>query len=87
MLKNLLDACGAAVAYFCCGYAFAFGDDPDLRSAASTDDRGTTLIGWGNFFARGDIDFPFTFSVYFRSSLRDSSIQWLSIVSGLAKTS
>jgi ammonium transporter, Amt family len=27
MLKNLLDACGAAIAYFCVGYAFAFGGD------------------------------------------------------------
>ena len=25
MLKNLLDACGAAVAFFCVGYGFAFG--------------------------------------------------------------
>ena len=25
MLKNLLDACGAAIAFFCVGYAFAFG--------------------------------------------------------------
>ena len=26
MLKNLLDACGAGIAFYCTGFAFAFGD-------------------------------------------------------------
>lgn len=48
MLKNLLDACGAAVAFFLVGYAFAFGgNDPD-----STD---KTFIGTTNFFLM-DVD-------------------------------
>ncbi|KAL3923137.1 MAG: hypothetical protein SGILL_001829 [Bacillariaceae sp.] len=43
MLKNLLDACGAALAFFLIGYAFAFGGDDDLdatgkKTFAGTDD-------------------------------------------------
>lgn len=39
MLKNLLDACGAALAFFCVGYAFAFGGDANSK----------TFIGTSNF--------------------------------------
>lgn len=56
MLKNLLDACGAALAYFCIGYAFAFGGDSDGSQEAST-----TFIGLRNFFGQGEIDLPFYF--------------------------
>lgn len=42
MLKNLLDACGAALAFFMVGYAFAFGGQ-DTTTA-------TTFIGTENFF-------------------------------------
>mmetsp|Transcript_4116 Transcript_4116/g.6025 ORF Transcript_4116/g.6025 Transcript_4116/m.6025 type:complete len:537 (-) Transcript_4116:80-1690(-) len=42
MLKNLLDACGAALGFFSVGYAFAFGGQFDR------DD--TTFIGSTNFF-------------------------------------
>ncbi|CAB9521577.1 Ammonium transporter 1 member [Seminavis robusta] len=56
MLKNLLDACGAAIAYFCVGYGFAFGGD----STAT----GTTFIGTENFFGTGDIDLPVFFFQY-----------------------
>ena len=56
MLKNLLDACGAAIAYFCVGYAFAFGDDPDSTA--------TTFIGTNNFFAKGEISYPVYFFQY-----------------------
>mmetsp|Transcript_2801 Transcript_2801/g.6263 ORF Transcript_2801/g.6263 Transcript_2801/m.6263 type:complete len:547 (-) Transcript_2801:36-1676(-) len=45
MLKNLLDACGAAVAYFCFGYAFAFGDGSNPNG----------FIGTTNFFLM-DVD-------------------------------
>ena len=57
MLKNLLDAAGAAVAFYCVGFAFAFGGD-DLSTT------GTTFIGLSNFFGRGDIDMPFYFFQY-----------------------
>ena len=56
MLKNLMDACGAAIAYFCVGYAFAFGGD-----ATAT---GTTFIGTENFFGTGDIHLPTFFFQY-----------------------
>jgi len=32
MLKNLLDACGSALAYYSVGYGFAYGGDPDTKS-------------------------------------------------------
>jgi len=40
MLKNLLDVCGSALAYFSVGYAFSFGDDRDEK----------TFVGNKNFF-------------------------------------
>ena len=42
MLKNLLDTCGAAIAFFMVGYAFAFGGQDTTT--------GTTFIGTENFF-------------------------------------
>jgi len=45
MLKNLLDACGAALAFFCVGYAFAFGGHGDPLANTKT-----TFIGTSNFF-------------------------------------
>mmetsp|Transcript_28338 Transcript_28338/g.47023 ORF Transcript_28338/g.47023 Transcript_28338/m.47023 type:complete len:538 (-) Transcript_28338:125-1738(-) len=49
MLKNLLDACGAAVAYFCFGYAFAFGDGSNPNG----------FIGTTNFFLMDVDDYAF----------------------------
>jgi Amt family ammonium transporter len=46
MLKNLLDACGAAVGFYCFGYAFAFGGSTASGSP-------TTFIGNTNFFLMG----------------------------------
>ena len=48
MLKNLLDACGAALAFFILGYAIAFGGDD-----ASIPKK--TFIGTTNFFLM-DVD-------------------------------
>jgi Ammonium Transporter Family len=65
MLKNLLDAAGAAVSYYCFGYAFAFGGD-------GSETGGTRLFGLEHFFSRGDIDLPFYFFQYtfFAASVR-----------------
>jgi len=43
MLKNLLDACGAAIGFYAFGYAFAFGGSTRTGSP-------TTFIGNSNFF-------------------------------------
>jgi len=43
MLKNLLDACGAAIGFYAFGYAFAFG-------GSTVDGSPTTFIGTDNFF-------------------------------------
>jgi Amt family ammonium transporter len=51
MLKNLMDACVACVAFYTVGYGFAFG-------------QGGTYIGQANFFGRGDIDLAFWFFQY-----------------------
>ena len=54
MLKNLLDSCGSAVAFFAVGYAFAFGGD----------NSGKTFIGTTNFFLVGVEDLAFWFFQY-----------------------
>ncbi|VEU33823.1 unnamed protein product [Pseudo-nitzschia multistriata] len=63
MLKNLLDACGAALAFYLVGYAFAFGRD--LDTPEPTSDR-TTFVGTQNFVSVGSSPafwfFEFTFS-------------------------
>jgi ammonium transporter, Amt family len=67
MLKNLLDACGAAVAYFCVGYAFAFGGDKTPSAwtdHSATEDTGTTFVGLENFFGIGVHDMSFFFFQY-----------------------
>jgi ammonium transporter, Amt family len=46
MLKNLLDACGAAIAFFSVGYAFAFGGQGESDQI--------TFAGTSNFFNIGD---------------------------------
>jgi hypothetical protein len=52
MLKNLLDACGAAVAFFTVGYAFAFGG----QNAESPD---KSFVGYENFFLVNVDDYAF----------------------------
>ena len=60
MLKNLLDACGAALAFFLVGYAFAFGGQTDENHTA------TTLLGSKEFLTVGPSAafwfFQYTFS-------------------------
>jgi len=51
MLKNLLDAAGAAIAYFCFGYGFAFGGD--FSRDYTSDQESVTFIGLDNFFGTG----------------------------------
>ena len=53
MLKNLLDACGASLAFYAVGYAFAFGGQNDTEDI--------TFIGSKNFFSMGDVDQGFWF--------------------------
>lgn len=52
MLKNLLDACGAAVAFFTIGYAFAFGGMDETSPHKD-------FIGNTNFFLMNVTDFAF----------------------------
>ena len=51
MLKNLLDACGAALGFYSVGYAFAYG--------GSFEGGKTTFIGNANFFLMGVDDYVF----------------------------
>lgn len=51
MLKNLLDACGAALGFFLLGYAFAFGGQDDRDDV--------TFIGTSNFLNTGKVDMSF----------------------------
>lgn len=50
MLKNLLDACGAALGFYAFGFAFAYGH---------REGEGTSFIGTNNFFLMGDVDYSF----------------------------
>mmetsp|Transcript_113422 Transcript_113422/g.169654 ORF Transcript_113422/g.169654 Transcript_113422/m.169654 type:complete len:524 (-) Transcript_113422:73-1644(-) len=58
MLKNLLDACGSAIAFYLVGYAFAFGGQNDSAK--------TSFIGTTDFVSVGDSAafwfFQYTFS-------------------------
>jgi len=56
MLKNLLDACGAAVAFYCIGFAFAFGGQDEVV--------GNTFLGYQNFFLMGSVNPAFFFFEY-----------------------
>lgn len=56
LLKNVMDACGAAIAFFAVGYALAFGgDDPN---------KGFTFVGNDSFFLTGNVDFGLWFFQY-----------------------
>ncbi|KAL3912372.1 MAG: hypothetical protein SGARI_001193 [Bacillariaceae sp.] len=61
MLKNLLDACGAAIAWFLIGYAFAFGGDDNEASFSQK-----TFLGTEDFASVGSNSafwfFQYTFS-------------------------
>jgi len=52
MLKNLLDACGASLAFFTVGYAFAFGGTDE-----TSPDK--TFVGNANFFLMNVDDLAF----------------------------
>jgi ammonia channel protein AmtB len=56
MIKNLLDACGAGLAFYLCGFAIAFGESKE-------DDRDrSTFMGSHNFLLLGDnVDAAFVF--------------------------
>jgi len=57
MLKNLLDACGASIAWFTVGYAFAFGGENPASPQK-------TFIGHTNFFLMNVDDYAFWFFQY-----------------------
>jgi len=59
MLKNILDCCGAAIAWFCVGYGFAFGGQYDDDNTG-----GKTFIGSDNFFNTGNFEYGFWFFQY-----------------------
>mmetsp|Transcript_129887 Transcript_129887/g.193350 ORF Transcript_129887/g.193350 Transcript_129887/m.193350 type:complete len:538 (+) Transcript_129887:123-1736(+) len=62
MLKNLLDACGSGIAFFVCGYAFAYGshDGPIPREEQNLE-RPSTFIGSDSFFLIGVDNYAFWF--------------------------
>ena len=75
LLKNLLDACGASIAFFSVGYAFAFGnttspDDPNTKS----------FMGTSNFFLIGVEDLSFWFFQYVFSAAA-GALKFLNILS------
>ena len=70
MMKNFLDACGAAVAFYVCGYAFAYGGSGmgrPMATAIVNDDGSSgdnpherfTFVGTENFFLFGIDNYSF----------------------------
>jgi ammonium transporter, Amt family len=59
LLKNLLDACGASVAFFSVGYGFAYGGTTSLGHPTTK-----SFLGTSNFFLIGVEDFAFWFFQY-----------------------
>jgi ammonium transporter, Amt family len=57
MLKNLLDACGASLAYYVVGFALAYGDNNKSYGH-------NTFVGTQNFFSTGRHE-DFSFGFYF----------------------
>jgi Amt family ammonium transporter len=57
LLKNLLDACGASIAWYCVGYAFAFGGSNPASAQKS-------FIGTTNFFFMNVRDAAYWFFQY-----------------------
>ena len=66
MMKNFLDACGSAVAFYVCGYAFAYGGTGNPTMTSFDDGRSDeshrqrfTFIGTENFFLMGIENYSF----------------------------
>eukprot|EP00980_Cylindrotheca_fusiformis_P014500 scaffold3875_cov123-Cylindrotheca_fusiformis.AAC.20 len=62
LLKNFLDACGAAVGFFCFGFAFAYGGTNGIILNEEIDiEHKATFVGSENFFLVGYDDYAFWF--------------------------
>jgi Amt family ammonium transporter len=59
LMKNLLDACGCAIAFFVCGYAFAYGDTGIRNPEDANSTRTNTFIGTTHFFLLDFDDYAF----------------------------
>lgn len=75
MLKNLLDACGAALAFYVCGYGLGFGSKSERL----------TFLGNANFFLHGGVDRGFFFFQYAFSATAVTStlFRWCEVYSVL----
>lgn len=72
MLKNLLDVCGAALAFYATGYAFAYGSRENTHSTSTSD--GTSFLGSANFFLSGNNIEPAFFFFQFAFSATSTTI-------------
>ena len=73
MLKNLLDVCGAAVAFYVTGYAFAYGSTENTTTTSSSNNT-TSFLGWANFFLSGNNVDPAFFFFQFAFSATSTTI-------------
>ena len=70
MLKNLLDVCGAAIAFYATGYALAYGS----KENRTTNDDDTSFLGSANFFLSGNNVDPAFFFFQFAFSATSTTI-------------
>ena len=61
MMKNVLDCSGAALGFFVCGYALAYGGTNGTITEADLEKTTSTFAGNDNFFLMGDPNYAFWF--------------------------
>lgn len=73
MLKNLLDVCGSAIAFYATGYALAYGQK-ESDNVGGVDVDNTSFIGNANFFLVGNNVNPAFFFFQFAFSATSTTI-------------
>lgn len=71
MLKNLLDVCGAAIAFYATGYAVAYGSKGKHHTTSADE---ASFIGSANFFLAGRNVDPAFFFFQFAFSATSTTI-------------